>query len=1009
MALRMRAILPYALPGVLALVGCWWFYSRKKEEYNKKRKRLISAAELQTDDALKELVPKNVLQTCSRVQPVQLNGEAFASQDSLECAVPSAAQVTASSENQTDCKAEDSLLNEYPTQSVLLYTLQGSCLQAISEEISFIVQAGDGDVGTPTTVHNANEETNTIIVCSGDVAEVCTTSLWDHVQGMEPNDKSEEAFIGSCEENLLTHNESNLCSTEIHKSSFNLVESIMPLKNTSEELHVQSFDESSVEACVDEIETVVKMSLLVQCPPSVVNETGETEHACSQSPECNQAEQVAGSEPPKLNILAFMKASSEHRNADICESIGNFLPATDELINSSIKSSSIKVITEGNCPDLLETISLSLGKNEESDTTSSLMDCLEDWNGKAFCENCDPKTNSCVKPSSGEIVREGKCTDILDAFSQCLGKKDQFETTGSTVACLGEENPNTFFGNYEAKIVEQLAMNIISKVIVAAKQEILSGSRSDVSGTCQVFDEKKGKDYQSRHSSRDENEAQSSGIFEELNSACEYTQTEQSQVKDFRNTVVTDDSCLELQRESMQTIPNVAHTTQSLSNFSPVHQSVDFLDESQAAMEDSSTSVCTSEEGISMEEPLQSTVMSNVGIGSYDSLSSSAIELSTENFNVFSERQKNVGAVENKTVSYSNGDVKKCPADMKNEGPWTGDTEVDHSGGSDVNSMDSVDSGYALGKSEEDKTANQKNGARTLLSNVWEFEVPKHLVGRLIGKQGRFVSFLKESSGARIYICTVPFTQDYQMCHLEGTQQQIDRALFLIRKKFKELNLRNLFALPPSSMALHSLPMTSWLMLPDGVTVEVIVVNVVNAGHMFVQQHTHPTFHALRDLDQHMFLCYSQSGIPTLPTPVEVGVICAAPMGDDAWWRAQVVAYYSDSEEVEIRYVDYGGYERVKVEILRQIRSDFVSLPFQGAEVLLDNVIPVTDEDHFSTEADVAANEMTKGTALLAQVTNYDGATGLPLVQLWSMVADEVVSINRTLVERGFAQWIDGF
>lgn len=58
-------------------------------------------------------------------------------------------------------------------------------------------------------------------------------------------------------------------------------------------------------------------------------------------------------------------------------------------------------------------------------------------------------------------------------------------------------------------------------------------------------------------------------------------------------------------------------------------------------------------------------------------------------------------------------------------------------------------------------------------------------------------------------------------------------------------------------------------MLPDGITVEVVVVNQVNAGHLFVQQHTHPTFHALRSLDQQMFLCYSQPGIPTLPTPVE--------------------------------------------------------------------------------------------------------------------------------------------
>lgn len=59
------------------------------------------------------------------------------------------------------------------------------------------------------------------------------------------------------------------------------------------------------------------------------------------------------------------------------------------------------------------------------------------------------------------------------------------------------------------------------------------------------------------------------------------------------------------------------------------------------------------------------------------------------------------------------------------------------------------------------------------------------------------------------------------------------------------------------------------LLLPNGVTVEVIVVNIVSAGHVFVQQHTHPTYHALRSLDQQMFLCYSQPGTPALPSPAE--------------------------------------------------------------------------------------------------------------------------------------------
>lgn len=32
------------------------------------------------------------------------------------------------------------------------------------------------------------------------------------------------------------------------------------------------------------------------------------------------------------------------------------------------------------------------------------------------------------------------------------------------------------------------------------------------------------------------------------------------------------------------------------------------------------------------------------------------------------------------------------------------------------------------------------------------------------------------------------------------------------------------------------------------------------------------------------------------------------------------MASYEETNEVEIRYVDYGGYKRVKVGVLRQIR-----------------------------------------------------------------------------------------
>ena len=76
-----------------------------------------------------------------------------------------------------------------------------------------------------------------------------------------------------------------------------------------------------------------------------------------------------------------------------------------------------------------------------------------------------------------------------------------------------------------------------------------------------------------------------------------------------------------------------------------------------------------------------------------------------------------------------------------------------------------------------------------------------------------------------------------------------------------------------------------------------------------------------------------------LPLLLLVGVICAAPMYN-GWYRAQVVATYEDTDYCDIKYTDYGGYAKIQSCQLRQIRSDFTSLPFQAVECYLANVIP---------------------------------------------------------------------
>ncbi|XP_068011032.1 A-kinase anchor protein 1, mitochondrial [Melanerpes formicivorus] len=626
--------------------------------------------------------------------------------------------------------------------------------------------------------------------------------------------------------------------------------------------------------------------------------------------------------------------------------------------------------------------------------------------------------------SKAEAVpgHEDSAASLLAESSERPGEEQMSESVAGTVpACLEEAQPKgeeverekpggVSLDKAGVEEIEQVAIEIISKVILAAAEEVLSGAAGDVS--TQVCQAPASRAERPLEMTRAVPSAQV--LAEEAAAAGESAAVKGDAAApsplrpEEQGRCAAGSGCSPSPAPGGAGSPGVGSHLCSqgqAAGLAPVGSHGAALAKSPLVMEDSGYSTCACEGGTGVEEPLQDPAPAVASGQHSNSLSTSAAPGTSEQSSAPREKPA-LKPPEGSNVAYSNGILQEDGPDLQHECSRAAEIGGEHSGGADVESVDFVDSGCAMRRT----VSRQKLGGEASKPDfvIWEIEVPKELVGRLIGKQGRFMSFLRQASGAKIYVSTLPYFHDSQVCHIEGSMQQVEKVLSLIGKKFKELCLTNIYALPPPTpLTLHSLLMTAWLFLPDGVTVEVVVSNQVDAGHMFLQQHTHPTFHVLRSLDQQMSACYSQPEIPTLPTPVEVGIICAAPGLDGAWLRAQVISYFEETNEVELRYVDYGGYDRVKVDTLRQIRSDFLSLPFQGAEVLLDNVVPLPDEDHFSSEADAAVSEMTRGAVLVAQVTNYDSATGLPLIQLWNLMGDEVVSINRTLVERGFAQWLD--
>jgi A-kinase anchor protein 1 len=134
----------------------------------------------------------------------------------------------------------------------------------------------------------------------------------------------------------------------------------------------------------------------------------------------------------------------------------------------------------------------------------------------------------------------------------------------------------------------------------------------------------------------------------------------------------------------------------------------------------------------------------------------------------------------------------------------------------------------------------------------------------------------------------------HQICTVEGRRDQINKCLQMLRRRFPpsrfpDLNLKPVLpppVLPPSpvdplggpqptpvrvSPPLHHVcPVVLQLSLPESVRCEAVLSAMVDAGHFFLQQPTHPSFASLERLDYYMLGIYSQTvGIPELPKPCD--------------------------------------------------------------------------------------------------------------------------------------------
>lgn len=241
------------------------------------------------------------------------------------------------------------------------------------------------------------------------------------------------------------------------------------------------------------------------------------------------------------------------------------------------------------------------------------------------------------------------------------------------------------------------------------------------------------------------------------------------------------------------------------------------------------------------------------------------------------------------------------------------------------------------------------------LTSIYEFVVPVSVVPQLIGRKGNYVNQLKSKTGVSLIVKKHPTTNKQKICSMEGTQKEIDAALKMIRiklpeKRYPTVTLQRVFFAHPNSVIPLPAMDTSVLQLNliEGINNDVVISSIMSGGHVFLQQPLHPSYPQLNVLQLCMNQSYSVIETPNLQKIVE-DAVCAAPIlgpdGTTNWYRVQIISHNPETDTCLVKYLDYGGYVSVYAKDLRQIRTDFMTVPFQATECLLSNIKP-TGKSH---------------------------------------------------------------
>ena len=172
---------------------------------------------------------------------------------------------------------------------------------------------------------------------------------------------------------------------------------------------------------------------------------------------------------------------------------------------------------------------------------------------------------------------------------------------------------------------------------------------------------------------------------------------------------------------------------------------------------------------------------------------------------------------------------------------------------------------------------------------------------------------------------------------------------------------------------------------------DVTVSCVTDSCRVFIQHMKNPTFEGLKNLETELLTTYTMEPAKELLRPIAQGSVLGV-FSDSKWYRCQVVSYNSKQDTCDVKFVDHGGYTTVPASHLRQLKSDFLRLPFQAIEVYLAHVNPSTSE----MQTDITSEILFHANVSIRLLGQADD--GVPMIQAYYYDGDYINIFTQDII-----------